>query len=200
MPSGPVLLAPMVPTNKHLSLRINKKLPLRTNTGYFTVRAVLSATVAIFGSRPHWAHYGQGIYAHEISLFDSRHSAGESGILKDHHNASGYRQCEGDDSSTRVISRRCTKWDPVAPGDRIIRHGLHPHPGPPDNDDNNDGNTSSNTRFGVLSRNIRGLYSNLAAALRSGDAIICLQECDLAETHFAELKTQASTAGYRAFF
>ena len=52
----------------------------------------------------------------------------------------------------------------------------------------------------LTSRNIRGLYSNLAAALRGNDEVILLQEVDLAECNVADISAQAETAGYICAF
>ena len=52
----------------------------------------------------------------------------------------------------------------------------------------------------LTSRNIRGLFSNLAAALRGCKDVILLQEVDLAECHVADITAQAASAGYSCEF
>ena len=83
----------------------------------------------------------------------------------------------------------------------LIRPQLYPtgrrigeanNPGP-----SADGNF---TPFVILSRNIRGLYANMASAIRSNADIICLQEADMDERHVPEIKALAHSAGYQIFF
>ena len=52
----------------------------------------------------------------------------------------------------------------------------------------------------MVSRNIRGLFSNLSAAIRGRHQVICLQETDIAEYSTPDLIAQASTAGYSIHF
>ena len=52
----------------------------------------------------------------------------------------------------------------------------------------------------IISRNIRGIHSNLAAASRHRALVVALQETDIAEAHVFDLQDQAISAGYTLAF
>ena len=114
------------------------------------------------------------------------------------------------------------KWAHILPKDLLVTQGIEPHPGPTvktdydryaqdknyawtrsdgrwekindENDEDNAGKTN------MLTRNIRGLFSNLSAALRGRHQIIALQETDIAEHSVPDLIAQAEAAGYKLIF
>ena len=109
------------------------------------------------------------------------------------------------------------RWAHLNPIDILHKHGIEPHPGPYQhakrdyrwicnnsiwtkaaNDCNKDYDDEDVAN--IVTRNIRGLFSNLAAALRIRDHVECLQETDLNECSVPDLIAQAREAGYDLIF
>ena len=110
-------------------------------------------------------------------------------------------------------------WAHLDPMDILHMHGIEPHPGPADlhinqptnnahhnwkiidgrwthnlsTDDDQDLHVYAN----IISRNIRGLFANLSAAIRGRHQVVALQEADIAEHSVPDLIAQAEAAGYK---
>ena len=85
------------------------------------------------------------------------------------------------------------EWDARDIQGVLNQQGIEPQPGPDDSETEDD-------LIAITSRNIHGLDSHLAAAIRGRDRIICLREADLAESNVYDIRAQAQTAGYDIFF
>ena len=77
-------------------------------------------------------------------------------------------------------------WRHLDPKETLAAQGIETQPGP-----------DSDARLRIESRNIRGLSSNLASAIRKRAQIITLQEADVNEASINDVQAQANVAGYK---
>lgn len=114
------------------------------------------------------------------------------------------------------------RWEVTNPRPILISQGVESQPGPaapaaataaiePSNSQvrvirineectNNDKCPTIEDRITVVTRNIRGILSNLASLVRNRDHIIAVQEADTNEYNVADLVAQAEMAGYQIVF
>ena len=78
----------------------------------------------------------------------------------------------------------------------LARQGIETQPGP----SGGDGSSHTEQMLHIVSRNIRGLFHNLANTIRTRADVICLQEVDINEADVADMRAQAAVAGYTIYF
>ena len=97
---------------------------------------------------------------------------------------------DGPETHHKLSVQNMHKWWNRIPKEVLNQQGIEPHPGP-----NPCGAKDKPQPFHIVSRNIRGLFSNLGNAIRTKADVICLQEADLFESEVGDFSAQALAAG-----
>ena len=88
------------------------------------------------------------------------------------------------------------KWWHRQAKDVLVQQGIEPQPGPrkPEVE------TDTDQRLHIVSRNIRGIYTNLANVIRTRADVVCIQEMDICEAEVRDFQAQAAVANYSVYF